>query len=561
MKKKMMTAVLAAAMLLSMVAGCAPKNAGTQASGKVPGTESQTLPKTADNGSKQTDSASKKEEKSSASTSSAEYETTGAVDMYCTEEGWAAEACPDYNTEEYNALKAHVFKAVVSSPLSTFAADVDTASYANLRRMLYDGYTADEIPSGAVRAEELINYFAYDYNGPQNGEPFGVNVQIAECPWNPENLLLMLGMQTEEIRYDEAPDSNLVFLIDVSGSMSDEDKLPLLKRAFGMLVEELDEKDRISLVTYSGSTRVLLEGVTGDRKEKIMDAIDSLYASGCTDGGTAIYQAYALAEENFIEGGNNRIIMATDGDLNVGITSQSALHDLVSEKKESGVFLSILGFGTGNYSDANLETLADDGNGNYSYIDSEREAHKVLVEELCANMVTVAKDVKFQIEFNPAYVAEYRQIGYENRSMEAEEFADDTKDGGEIGAGHSVTVLYELVPAGTKDGSGAGLKYQEQRLSSEGRDSGEWMTVSVRYKEPESDRSELLTYPVDGSAFTEDPDDDFIFAAMVAEFAMVLTDSEYLAEGSLRQVKRTLDGMLFTDSYKEEFADLVYMLR
>lgn len=467
----------------------------------------------------------------------------------------------ELNTEEYNSLIENGFRTVLTTPLSTFGADVDTASYANLRRMLNWGYTLEEIPAGAVRAEEMINYFTYDYNGPERGEPFGVNAQIAPCPWNPDNVLLVLGLQTEAIDFSESPDSNLVFLIDVSGSMDEPDKLPLLQEAFTMLAEQLGEKDRVSIVTYASSNDIVLEGARGDQTERIVRAINGLEAGGYTDGGEGIISAYELAEDYFIEGGNNRVIIASDGDFNVGITSESELYDLIRKEKEKGIFLSVLGFGYGNYSDARMETLADNGDGNYSYIDSLKEAKKVLVYELGANLFTVAKDVKLQIEFNPAYVSEYRQIGYENRSMAAEDFADDTKDGGEIGAGHSITVLYELVPAGQEAPGEGGLKYQEQNLSENAKESGEWLTLSVRYKEPDGDRSNLLEYPIAEETYTENPTDDFRFAAAVAEFAMVLSDSEYIADGSLRHVKDVLDELKLSDEYQEEFVDLVYMVR
>ena len=482
-----------------------------------------------------------------------------AYEVY--DDGWGYYEPVNFNTEEYNAIRENGFLSVVTSPLSTFAADVDTASYANLRRMLSQGYSKSEIPSGAVRAEEMLNYFSYSYEGPKEGEPFGVNAEIGECPWNPDHKLLMLGLQTESIDFSEAPDTNLVFLIDVSGSMDEPDKLPLLKEAFLMLVDELGEKDRVSIVTYASSNDIILDGARGDQTRKIKNAIEELNPGGYTNGGEGIQMAYRLAEENFIDGGNNRIIIASDGDFNVGITSESELCDLIREEKEKGIFLSVLGFGWGNYSDARMETMADNGNGNYFYIDSVKEAKKVLVEELGANLVTVAKDVKLQIEFNPAYVASYRQIGYENRSMAAEDFSDDTKDGGEIGAGHSVTVLYEIVPATEEEKETSGLKYQDPQLKEEALTTGEWLTLSVRYKEPDEDTSKLLEYPIGEEVITDEPSKDFTFAAMVAEFAMVLTESDYIGEGSLRHVKRIADEMEFDDEYKNEFADLVYMLR
>lgn len=466
-----------------------------------------------------------------------------------------------FNTEEYSTLEENPYMSVALSPLSTFSADVDTASYANLRRMITSGYTAADIPSGAVRTEEMLNYFTYDYNGPKKGEPFGVTATISPCPWNENAELLVLGLQTEAIDFSEAPDSNLVFLIDVSGSMYDENKLPLLKQAFGLLIDNLGEKDRVSIVTYASYNEVVLEGVRGSEKDTILDALNGLEAGGSTNGGEGIMTAYALAEKYFIKGGNNRIILATDGDLNVGITSQSELHDLVEEKRESGVFLSVLGFGMGNYSDTRMETLADYGNGNYAYIDSLSEARKVLVEEMGATLVTVAKDVKLQIEFNPAVVSEYRLIGYENRTMAAEDFDNDEKDAGEIGAGHSVTVVYEIITCDNAESSGNELRYQNTQLSDLALNSDEWMTLSIRYKEPDGDTSKLLEYPIGADDYTEKPSDDFIFAAAVAEFSMALRGSEYLGDGSYEDILDMLDDIDLDDEYKVEFYNLVDLVR
>lgn len=466
-----------------------------------------------------------------------------------------------YNTEEYSTLEENPYMSVALSPLSTFSADVDTASYANLRRMITNGYTASDIPSGAVRTEEMLNYFTYDYNGPKKGEPFGVTATISQCPWNEDAELLVLGLQTEAIDFSDAPDSNLVFLIDVSGSMYDENKLPLLKQAFGLLIDNLGKKDRVSIVTYASYNEVVLEGVRGSEKDTILDALNGLEAGGSTNGGEGIMTAYALAEKYFIKGGNNRIILATDGDLNVGITSESGLHDLVEEKRETGVFLSVLGFGMGNYSDTRMETLADYGNGNYAYIDSLSEARKVLVEEMGATLVTVAKDVKLQIEFNPAVVSEYRLIGYENRTMAAEDFNNDEKDAGEIGAGHSVTVVYEIITCDNAKNSGNELRYQDTQLSDLALNSDEWMTLSIRYKEPDGDVSKLLEYPIGAGDYTEKPSDDFMFAAAVAEFSMALRGSEYLGDGSYEDILNMLDDIDLDDEYKEEFYNLVDLVR
>lgn len=473
-----------------------------------------------------------------------------------------AGACEDsyeveFNTEEYNAQKEKGFAKASVTPLSTFSADVDTASYSNLRRMIEDGYSLEDIPKGAVRIEEILNYFDYDYNLPKGEEPFGVTTQIGDCPWQEEHKLLAIGLKSEAIDFSESNGANLVFLLDVSGSMNASDKLPLLQRAFGMLAENLTEKDRVSIVTYAGEDSVLLEGETGDHTEQIMEVLDSLSASGSTNGGRGIQTAYEIAEEYFIEGGNNRIILATDGDLNVGQTSEGELTELVEEKRESGVYLTVLGFGTGNIKDNKMEALADHGNGNYAYIDSVQEAKKVLVEEMGATLVTVAKDVKLQVEFNPEKVREYRLIGYENRMLDAQDFEDDKKDAGEIGAGHTVTALYEIVPV--KDGEVAenSLKYSQTVTTG----SEEWLTINIRYKEPDQEESILLQYPVDDSSYAEKPSTDWQFAAAAAEFGLVVTDSDYKGTGSLEHVKSVLKGLdIEDDEYKDEFYDLVRKL-
>ncbi len=473
------------------------------------------------------------------------------------------DACVDgidvMNTEEYSVVTENGFKSVAQSPLSTFSADVDTASYSNVRRMIDMGYGVDDIPEGSVRIEEMVNYFNYDYNLPEGDEPFGVTATISSCPWNEDNELLVLGLQTEPIDFTEAADSNIVFLIDVSGSMYSDNKLPLLKESFALMLESLGEKDKVSIVTYAGSDEVVLRGVPASNKKTILDAFDSLEAGGSTNGADGIKTAYELAENYFIEGGNNRVILATDGDFNVGISSQSDLEKLITEEKESGVFLTVLGFGMGNYKDNRMETLADAGNGNYAYIDDIKEANKVLVEELGANMVTVAKDVKLQVEFNPAYISEYRLVGYENRVMADKDFEDDTKDAGEVGAGHSVTVIYELVKS--DDSVSSNLKYQDAEPNEFAKTTDEWLTLSVRYKEPEGDDSKLLEYPIGQGYYTDDPSDDFIFASSVAEFGMILTKSEYIDEGSLKRVIKKLDSIDLNDEYKEEFRELVDTVR
>lgn len=467
----------------------------------------------------------------------------------------------NWNTEEYDSIREIGFQSVRNRPLSTFSVDVDTASYSNLRRMIEDGYSLEEIPSGAVRIEELLNYFSYDYNLPEGDEPFGVTTVLGDCPWNEDAKLLQIGLKTEEIDFSEAPHSNLVFLLDVSGSMYSDDKLPLLQKSFAMLVEELTEKDRVSIVTYAGSDKVVLEGVSGDEKTKIIDALESLEAGGSTNGADGIETAYKLAGEYFINGGNNRVILATDGDLNVGVSSESELDELITEKKESGVFLSVLGFGTGNIKDNKMETLADRGNGNYAYIDSLSEAKKVLVEQMGATLVTVAKDVKLQVEFNPAYVKGYRLLGYENRMLQTEDFDDDKKDAGEIGAGHMVTALYEIIPVDSEQEiPETELKYQSE-TGSVGVENGEWLNLKIRYKAPDSDESWLCSYPVTEDAYREQPGEDFYFAAAVAEFGLLVRDSEYKKDASFENVRELLKLVdTEADEYKDEFVYLVKKL-
>lgn len=476
-----------------------------------------------------------------------------------------------YSSEEYSHWDEKGYVSVMKEPLSTFAADVDTASYSNLRRMIRDGYDLESIPEGAARIEEMVNYFSYDYKGPEGEEPFGVTTQISQCPWNTEAELLMIGLKTEDIDYSQAPPSNLVFLLDVSGSMDSYDKLPLLQESFGLLAENLTNKDRISIVTYAADTRTVLDGARGNETRKILHALNSLEAGGGTYGSKGIETAYALAQRNFIQGGNNRVILATDGDLNIGMTTEEELEDLITAKKESGIFLSVLGFGTGNIKDNKMETLADKGNGNYAYIDGLREANKVLAEELSATLLTICKDVKFQVEFNPAVVKSYRLLGYENRALDKEDFQDDTKDAGEIGAGHCVTVLYELT---LKDGMNPGisnkeikdLKYSkeyEQELGrpiTESTAYKEWLTVSVRYKKPAEKTSSLLEYPVGYESYTTAPTEDFVFAAAVAEFGLLASHSQYPEDASLYHVDKTLRSIKLKDEYREEFQELVGMV-
>lgn len=466
---------------------------------------------------------------------------------------------PDYNAEEYNKLVENGFKSVTANPLSTFSIDVDTASYSNARRMIEYGANVDP---DAVRVEEFINYFSYDYSEPTTDDPFSVTTELSDCPWNDEAKLLLVGLKAEDIDMSKREPLNLVFLIDVSGSMFSEDKLPLVQKSFTMLIENLGEDDRISIVTYAGEDKVVLKGTSGADKEKITEAINSLEASGSTYGEAGINRAYELAEKYFIKGGNNRVILATDGDLNVGLSTEEELTGLIEEKRESGVFLSVLGFGSGNLKDDRMEALADKGNGNYSYIDSELEAKKVLVEEMAGTLYTVAKDVKIQVEFNPANVRGYRLVGYENRALADRDFADDTKDAGEIGAGHTVTALYELI---LNDGSAYSpdLKYgqtEEQTVppTEQGEYGDELLTVSLRYKQPDGDRSKLLSVPVTKDAYTEKMPPNLTFAAAAAEFGMVLKNSAYRGSADCGHILDMLENYNCNDDeYKTEFIYLV----
>ena len=429
-----------------------------------------------------------------------------------------------YDTREYDYQEEHRFVSTKDSPLSTFAADCDTASYSNIRSYIEEGMLP---PAGAVRVEEMINYFDYDYiSDPEAGKKFAVYTEYADCPWNKDTKLMMVGLNTAAIDMSEKKASNLVFLIDTSGSMYEENKLPLAQKAFKMLAENLDENDRISIVTYAGSDTVVINGVAGSDAYTICEALDSLEASGSTNGSAGLITAYEIAEQQFIKDGNNRVILATDGDLNVGLTSESDLVGLITEEKDSGIFLSVLGFGSDNLKDNKLEALADHGNGNYSYLDSVYEAKKVLVDEMGGTLYTVAKDVKLQIEFNPEQVKGYRQIGYENRALSAEDFADDTVDGGEIGAGHVVTALYEVVPVDSEfDVPEAETKYTSKKQSTDY--SGELATVNIRYKEPDGDKSTLETAVIKAESGQKKMSHDLSFASAVAVYGMLLTDSAY----------------------------------
>lgn len=469
----------------------------------------------------------------------------------------------DYDTREYNYVAENRFVSVLDEPLSTFAADVDTASYSNIRGYIESG---SWVPSGAVRIEEMINYFHYNYGKkPKEGEKFAITTELAECPWNQDTQLLMLGINTEEIDFSDAKPSNLVFLIDTSGSMFLDNKLPLAQKAFDMLAENLDEKDRVSIVTYAGTDTVVLSGVAGSETYTITEAIDSLTAWGSTNGGDGILTAYDLAEKYFIEGGNNRVILATDGDLNVGLTSESDLVDLITEEKESGIYLSVLGFGMDNLKDNKLEALADYGNGNYAFIDSVYEAKKVLVDDMGGTLYTVANDVKFQIEFNPEYIKGYRLIGYENRMLDAADFADDSVDGGEIGAGHYVTALYEVVPVSSSYDVPASERRYSQTSDNSNKesmdvlpDTYEVATINIRYKEPGEETSKLITEYVEcaGNSIGNEMSEDFRFISAVAAFGMLLKESQYSGTADYDLVL-SLAGKNQEDEYRQQFVNMV----
>ena len=461
--------------------------------------------------------------------------------------------------ETYGAIDENKFRRATDQPLSTFSIDVDTASYANVRRFLNEGRLP---PADAVRVEELINYFHFDYADQTQGAPFGLTTELAPCPWNSRHKLALIGLQARRAPAGKMPPRNLVFLLDVSGSMAPNERLPMVKTAMKMLAETLTAQDRVAIVTYAGTTGISLPSTRGDRTGVIQDAISALNAGGSTNGGSGIQLAYQVASENFVKGGINRVILATDGDFNVGVTNLNDLTRLIEEKRSTGVFLSVLGVGSGNLKDATMELLADKGNGNYSYLDSLTEARKVLIAEAGSTLVTVAKDVKIQVEFNPALVGAYRLVGYENRRLKARDFNDDAKDAGEMGAGHSVTALYEIAPPG-EDVNGGGvdpLKYQRPANPPAATvivPSSELMTVKVRYKRPDGDASTLVTVPVAGRNSVEPR--HLGFAAAVAEFGMLLRESPFKADATwtdavaLASRHRGAD----PDGYRAEFVRLV----
>ena len=466
----------------------------------------------------------------------------------------------NFNTEDYDYIVENKFLGATQNHLSTFSIDVDEAAYSNVRRYLQNGSIP---PAGAVRIEEMINYFDYNYIKPVNDEPFAVNTEISDCPWNPQHRLVHIGLQGKEIPIKNLPAANIVFLIDVSGSMDEPNKLPLVQASMNMLTDQLREKDKVAIVVYAGSAGLVLPSTSGNNKAKIKDAINNLDAGGSTAGGEGIKLAYKVARENFLKEGNNRVILATDGDFNIGTSSDDEMVRLIENERKSGVFLSVLGYGMGNYKDNKMQQLADKGNGNHSYIDNINEARKVLVSEFGSTLFTIAKDVKIQIEFNPGKVKAYRLIGYENRMLAAEDFNDDTKDAGELGSGHTVTALYEVIPVGVKDGftkSVDSLKYQsnEKRLAT--NNTNEIMTIKLRYKQPDGDISKLITNSViDNNISLNNTSDNFRFSAAVAEFGLLLRSSEFKQQASYQQVTSLAKNAKGNDinGYRAEFVQLV----
>lgn len=456
---------------------------------------------------------------------------------------------PDWNTESYTSEDENVFKDALTSPLSTFSIDTDTASYSNLRRFITEG---QKIPSGSVRTEELINYFDYNHPLPTDGTPFAVTTEVAGCPWNENNLLAMVAVQGDELK--ERKPSNITFLVDVSGSMYSKNKLPLVKRSMNILLDKLEPTDTVSIVTYASGVRTVLEGEKAENRDKIKSAFDSLRAGGGTSGADGLNLAYEVAEKNKIDG-NNRIILCTDGDFNIGPSSDAEMESLITEKREKGIFISVLGFGMGNYKDSKMETIADKGNGNYAYIDNIREAKKVLADDMTKTLFTIAKDVKIQVEFNPEKVEKYRLIGYENRKLNNEDFDNDKKDAGELGAGATVTALYEIVPAdGAREN---GLRYSSTVTTG----SDDLMLVKLRYKDPDGAESKLIEKPV--SSAVSEMSENMHFASSVAELGMILNNSEFKGTSTLDSVYEGAKASLGADEFglRREFLQMVDLLR
>ncbi|MEX2335827.1 MAG: von Willebrand factor type A domain-containing protein [Fulvivirga sp.] len=464
-----------------------------------------------------------------------------------------------HNTEEYDAIRENIFHGALKNPLSTFSIDVDAAAYSNVRRFLKNGQLP---PKDAVRIEEMINYFNYDYAQPDKADPFSINTELSTAPWNGEHKLVHIGLQGRKIPTENLPPSNLVFLIDVSGSMNSPNKLPLLKSAFKLLVDELRPEDNVAIVVYAGAAGVVLPATEGNDKETILNALKNLQAGGSTAGGAGIKLAYKIAKDHFKENGNNRVILATDGDFNVGASSNAEMERLIEEKRDAGVFLTVLGFGMGNYKDSKMEGIADKGNGNYAYIDNILEAKKVLVNEFGGTLFTIAKDVKIQVEFNPAKVKAYRLIGYENRALKNEDFNNDKKDAGELGAGHTVTALYEIIPVGVDSEFDPvdDLKYQESKILPGAFESEELVNIKLRYKQPDGDESKLLVHALNDVEL--DPDKttaNFRWSAAVAGFGMLLRDSKFKGDFTYDDVVQLAQSAKGEDpeGYRIEFINLV----
>ncbi len=467
----------------------------------------------------------------------------------------------NFNTEDYDIITENGFHKVINDPLSTFSIDVDAASYSNIRRFLIDGQLP---PAGAVRTEELINYFKYNYPQPTDKHPFSITTEMSACPWNNDHKLVMIGLQGKNIPVENLPPSNLVFLIDVSGSMMSENKLPLVKSSLRMLTDQLREKDNISIVVYAGSAGLVLPSTSGSDKMKIKNAIDALEAGGSTAGGEGIKLAYKIAKQNFLKNENNRVILCTDGDFNVGASSDDELVRMIEKERESGVYLTVLGYGMGNYKDNKMQQLADRGNGNHAYIDGINEAKKVLINEFGGTLFTIAKDVKLQVEFNPAKVAGYRLIGYENRMLNKEDFNDDKKDAGELGSGHTVTALYEIIPFGIKSSFLKEvdlLKYQKNKVQEKASNfSNELFTVKFRYKEPTKNTSELIVLPVQDKRISFNAtSNNFRFASAVAGFGMLLRQSEFKGNNTYNNILKMANDATGDDKegYRKEFITLV----
>ncbi|WP_281231560.1 vWA domain-containing protein [Flavobacterium gelatinilyticum] len=463
----------------------------------------------------------------------------------------------DSNTESYAGLEENPFESPKKSPLSTFSIDVDNASYTNIRRFINEG---QPVPKDAVRVEEMMNFFKYKYPQPKGENPFSINTELSDCPWNKNSQLLKIGLQGKNIPMTNLPASNLVFLIDVSGSMNDSNKLPLLKESMKILVKELRAKDKVSIVVYAGSAGVVLEPTSGDEKDEIMNAFNQLSAGGSTAGGEGIELAYKLAQENFIKEGNNRVVIATDGDFNVGASSDLDMEKLIEEKRKSGVFLTVLGFGMGNYKDSKMEILADKGNGNYAYIDNIQEANRFLGKEFKGSMFAIAKDVKIQIEFNPKHVQAYRLIGYENRKLKDEDFKNDAVDAGELGSGHTVTALYEIIPPGVESNYvPSDLKYTKVKTD-ETAYSDELATIKFRYKKPDGDKSiEIVNTIANKKTALNNSSEDFKFTTAVAWFGLKLRDSKFITNSSSADIKKLAkSGLSYDDEgYRAEFVRLV----